>query len=188
VNWATANGTATRSSDYVGASGKVTFAPNVTSQPVTVQVIGDTAVEPNETFYVNLSNPSGATLADSQGVGTILNDDIAPVLHVGDLDRASLASSRNWTANVTITVHDATHRVVAGATVSALWTGSTRAVTCTTGSTGVCTLSKSGIAMQTASVQLTVQGVTKTGATYNKNANHDPEGDSNGSVITVTKP
>ena len=46
---------------------------------ILVAVKGDTTVEPNETFSVNLSNPVGATLADAladrQGLGTILNDD-----------------------------------------------------------------------------------------------------------------
>ena len=55
VDFATANGTATAPGDYASATGTVTFAPGQTSQPVTVQVNGDTAVEPNETF--NVSHP-----------------------------------------------------------------------------------------------------------------------------------
>ncbi len=48
----------------------------MTSQTVTVQVNGDTTVEPNETFNVNLSSATGnATITDTQGVGTIVNDD-----------------------------------------------------------------------------------------------------------------
>jgi hypothetical protein len=47
----------------------------VTAQPVTVPVLGDTAVEPDETFAVTLSAPSNATIADPQGLGTIRNDD-----------------------------------------------------------------------------------------------------------------
>jgi hypothetical protein len=77
VNYATANGTATAGSDYVATSGTLTFPAGTTSRPVTVTVNGDTTVEPNETFTVNLSSPSGATLADAQGVGTIVNDDVA---------------------------------------------------------------------------------------------------------------
>jgi hypothetical protein len=40
-----------------------------------VVVSGDTTVEPTETFFVNLTDPVGATLADAQGQGTITNDD-----------------------------------------------------------------------------------------------------------------
>ena len=77
VNFATANGTATAPTDYTANSGTVTFAPGVTSQTVTVQVNGDTTVEPNETFNVNLSGATGnATITDAQGVGTIVNDDL----------------------------------------------------------------------------------------------------------------
>ena len=75
VNWATANDTATAGSDYTAASGSLTFAPGVLTQPVTVQITGDTLAEPNETFFVNLSTPVNATIAQAQGTGTISNDD-----------------------------------------------------------------------------------------------------------------
>jgi hypothetical protein len=76
VNFATADGTATTPSDYAASQGTVTFAPGETTKTVTVQVSGDTTVEPDETFSVNLANVTGnATIADAQGVGTIVNDD-----------------------------------------------------------------------------------------------------------------
>ncbi|HEV7508501.1 MAG TPA: Calx-beta domain-containing protein [Thermoanaerobaculia bacterium] len=79
VSYATADGSATAAgNDYVPASGVLTFVPGgPLSQTITVNVVGDLAVEPNETFTVNLSAPSGATLAASQGTGTIDNDDSA---------------------------------------------------------------------------------------------------------------
>jgi hypothetical protein len=75
VDWATADVTASAASDYEGASGTLTFSAGTTSLPLPVTVKGDTAVEPDETFVVNLSSPSGVTIADGQGQGTILNDD-----------------------------------------------------------------------------------------------------------------
>ncbi len=76
VKYATANGTATAGSDYAAVpSTLLTFAPGQTSKTVTVNVAGDTIKETNETFTVNLSGASGATIFDGQGVGTILNDD-----------------------------------------------------------------------------------------------------------------
>jgi streptogramin lyase len=78
VNYATADGTATAGSDYAAASGVLTFAPGATTQTITVNVIGDTTPEPNETFFVNLSGATNATIAVSQGIGTIVNDDAAP--------------------------------------------------------------------------------------------------------------
>jgi hypothetical protein len=75
VNYATANGTATAGSDYTAASGTLTFLSGDTTKTITVNVSGDTTVEGNETFLVNLSNATVATISDSQGVGTITNDD-----------------------------------------------------------------------------------------------------------------
>ena len=75
VIWATANGTATAGTDYTAGGGTASFGVGESVKTVTVQVNGDTAAEPNETFYVNLSSPSGGTLADGQSVGTITNDD-----------------------------------------------------------------------------------------------------------------
>ncbi len=75
VDYATADGTATAGSDYTAASGTLTFNAGETSKTITVQVSGDTVDESNETFYVNLTNPTNATIADGRGVGTIQDDD-----------------------------------------------------------------------------------------------------------------
>jgi hypothetical protein len=81
VGYATTDGTATTTDgDYVAASGTLTFAPGVTTQPVNVTVNGDTKYEANETFVVDLSGPVNATILDSQGTGTITNDDAATYL------------------------------------------------------------------------------------------------------------
>jgi parallel beta-helix repeat protein len=102
VSFATADGTATAGSDYVAASGSLSFAPGVTTQPVQVTVNGDTVDEPDETFLVNLSAPTSATIADGQGVGTILDDDLPPpALSIGD---ASLPEGNAGTTPFSFTV------------------------------------------------------------------------------------
>jgi len=78
VMYATADGSATAGSDYVAVSGTLTFPKGKTTQTVAVPIIGDTVIEPNESFTLNLSNPVKATLADATGVGTITNDDSTP--------------------------------------------------------------------------------------------------------------
>ena len=86
-NWDTADGTAqddnpgTDDNDYVPVvNGAGTIAAGNTSTTVTVQVNGDTTGEPNETFFVNLSNiPAGVNAGDVQGQGTIINDDAAAI-------------------------------------------------------------------------------------------------------------
>jgi hypothetical protein len=77
VNYATADGTATvGDNDYVATSGTLTFAPGETTKTITVVVKGDKKKESNETFFVNLSDPSSnALISDAQGIGTILDDD-----------------------------------------------------------------------------------------------------------------
>ncbi len=87
VGYATANGTATAGVDYTADAGTITFAPGVTTQTVHVGIIGDTGVEPNETFTVTLSAPSGVTIARGTAVGTITNDDapsVTPGLSISD--------------------------------------------------------------------------------------------------------
>ena len=85
VAYGTAAGTATAGSDYTTTSGTLTFSPGETSKEVGVAVVDDVTDEPNETFTLNLSAPSNATIADSQGVGTIVDDDGPPTLSIDDV-------------------------------------------------------------------------------------------------------
>ncbi|PSF35665.1 hypothetical protein C7H19_15600 [Aphanothece hegewaldii CCALA 016] len=75
VMYGTANGTALAGSDYTNTSGTLTFTPGQTSKTVSVPIIGDKTVEPSETFFVNLTSPTNATIADATGQGTIFNND-----------------------------------------------------------------------------------------------------------------
>lgn len=79
VDFATADGTATAGTDYTATSGTLTFAPGTAVRNVTVSITPETAVEADETYFVNLTNPVGASISDGQGLGTIVNDDGAPV-------------------------------------------------------------------------------------------------------------
>ena len=84
VNYATANSTATAgtsgAADYVATSGTLNFAAGTSTQTVSVTIRGDTIYEPNETFFVNLTGATnGGTITKSAGLGTIANDDTAPV-------------------------------------------------------------------------------------------------------------
>ena len=101
VDWATANGTAVAGSDYEAASGTLTFAPGETSKTVTVQLLGDVDLEPNETFYLNLSNAVSGTITDAQAVGTITNDDTPPVVSANTV---SVLEGNSGTATGSITI------------------------------------------------------------------------------------
>ena len=80
LNFTTRDGTARAGSDYVAASGTVTFAPGETSKVIKVAVLGDTVVEASESFSLILSGASGATLSKASATATITNDDTAPVV------------------------------------------------------------------------------------------------------------
>jgi hypothetical protein len=76
VNFATADGTAIAPGDYTAKNGTLTFPTGTSVATINVAVIGNNVKEPNETFYVKISNPSAnAYLGDTQATGTILNDD-----------------------------------------------------------------------------------------------------------------
>ncbi len=79
VDYATSLGTASASDLVEVPTTTLTFAAGETSKVITIAVSGDTLVEGNETFFVNLSNASGASITDGQGLGTITNDDAPPV-------------------------------------------------------------------------------------------------------------
>ena len=80
VQYATENGTATSAdNDYVATSGTLTFDNGVTTQTVNVTVNGDNIAEPDETFFVNLSGATFASISDNQGQGTITNNDTAGI-------------------------------------------------------------------------------------------------------------
>jgi hypothetical protein len=76
VSWKTTQGTATSGVDYSFInSSTVTFLAGQTSKTISVNVKGDTDPEPDETFFVTLFNPNEATIAKTDGTGTIINDD-----------------------------------------------------------------------------------------------------------------
>src|SRR5216117_392831 len=103
VNYATADATATLAdNDYQSTSGTLTFTPGQATQTITVLVNGDTKFEPNETFQVNLSNPTNGTISDSQSIGTILNDDSAPSISIEDV---SVTEGNSGTTPVVSTVN-----------------------------------------------------------------------------------
>ena len=99
---ATANGTAVAPTDYTAKS--LTGQPipaGATSASFTVSINGDLTIEPNETFLVNVSNVTGAGIADGSAVGTITTDDTLPALSIADV---SIAEGNNSSKLATFTV------------------------------------------------------------------------------------
>ena len=83
VNYQTAIGTA-GSADFISATGSFTFNDETNTRSVTVTVRGDLLDEPDETFTLQLSSASNATITDGTGLGTIQDNDPLPQLSIGD--------------------------------------------------------------------------------------------------------
>ncbi len=109
VDYATANGSAMAGNDYTAASGTLSFAPGETTKSINVWVTGDAAVEADETFRVDLSNATDATIADGQGTGTIRNDDAS--LSINDVTLGE-GSAGTTAFTFTVTRSGATHTTV----------------------------------------------------------------------------
>ncbi|MBB5766024.1 outer membrane autotransporter protein [Xanthomonas arboricola] len=108
----TADGTATAGVDYVASSlAGQTIPAGSSSATFTVQVNGDSLSEPDETFFVNVSNVTGATVADAQGLGTIVNDDAVPSLSIDDIS-VNEGNSGTTTATFTVSLSAASGQTV----------------------------------------------------------------------------
>ncbi len=121
VAFATADGTATTADgDYVATSGTLTFEPGVTTQLVPVTINGDTKFETDETFLVNLSGASGASISGFQGIGTITNDDVPPSLAINNVSLTEgNAGTSSLVFNVTLSAVSGVRATVAFATADA---------------------------------------------------------------------
>ncbi|HEY5890817.1 MAG TPA: PKD domain-containing protein, partial [Acidimicrobiia bacterium] len=132
----------------------------------TVTVTDDLGASDTETVAVTVS---GA------GTGTS---------HIADLDGLAVPSGRTWTATVTVTVRDGTGALVSGATVSGTWRRGIGGL-CTTSTSGTCVVVTVG---KGKSQVFTITDLVHASLTYDPVANSDPDGDSNGTVITINKP
>ncbi|HEX6183427.1 MAG TPA: Calx-beta domain-containing protein [Pyrinomonadaceae bacterium] len=81
VKFSTADGTATAGADYLPRSETLTFNPGESQKTITLQLVNDEVAEPQETFTLNLSDPTGNVTIGSQGSATVtINDDEPPVV------------------------------------------------------------------------------------------------------------
>jgi subtilisin family serine protease len=111
-------------------------------------------------------------------------------LHIGDLDGSSVQVNRkNWGATLILMVQDAGENPISSATVSGIWSGGySGSASCTTNPSGMCQVDSGNIKTDFASVNYTVKSITHPSGSYDASANHDPDGDSDGTSITIFKP
>jgi hypothetical protein len=145
--------------------------------------------------YSDGSHTVSATASDaisqtgSDSVEVTVSNAPALDIHVGDLDGSIGTVRKNWNAAVTITVHNTDEAPVQNVTVAGSWSGGTSgSSSCTTNGSGQCSVTSSNVSFKKTSVTFTVTNLSGAGYTYASSANHDPDGDSNGTSITVSKP
>jgi hypothetical protein len=164
----------------VGASATRTFSWNTTgASPGAHFLIG------RHTLSDDVSTNNGK--ATSSTVNTA-----SSAIHVGDLDGSSSNGGGTWSATVEITVHDASHNPLNGATVVGNWSPSgLNSNTCTTGDlggNGTCIVLFPSLKKGTKTAAFTVTSVTMSGKTYSQASNHDVDGSSNGTTVQVKRP
>jgi hypothetical protein len=138
-------------------------------------------------YRVRAYNFSGSSEYSNTASATT---DQASLVHVGDIDGVSSPANRNrWDATVSITVHDASEQAVVGAAVSGDWSGGgSGSDTCVTDSNGLCNITKANVKSNVSNVTFTVTDITKDATVYQSADNHDPDGDSDGTSITINQP
>jgi len=122
VQFATADGTAFAGIDYTATSGAITFQPGETSRTIFVHTLDDALGEASESLVINLSDSVGATIVDSQGVGTILDKTRFYVVDDGAADRTyeygtTGLATENYALNTANTASRGAASTAAGTTV-----------------------------------------------------------------------
>jgi len=134
------------------------------------------------TVVLTVTDDGGASDTDSKEVLVEPGS-----MHVGDLDGSRSLVHGQWDVQIRVTIHDGGENLVPGATVYGTWSGGvTASGTCISGASGQCQIARTGIQPQSASLVFTVDSVTHATRFYEPGANHDPDGDSNGTSIIVS--
>jgi hypothetical protein len=82
VSFTTVRDTAKAPADFLVKTGSVRYAGNKLTKSVSVTILGDALDEPDETFFLELTGATGATIEDGEGIGTIQDDDLPPIVQV----------------------------------------------------------------------------------------------------------
>lgn len=178
-----------------------TYSPSQVALPTATVTASSTSTNTPTPAVTSTRTPTGVPLATATRTNTpaagstklpsptftFTPATAMPGMHVGDLDGRLEPFGRNWRAVVTITVHDGSHRPVANANVSGIWNnGYSASGACTTDAAGSCTIATQKL--NSTAVTFTVSGISHPSLSYQPSANHDPDGESNGSAITINMP
>lgn len=150
----------------------------------------NTSVATDGAHVIQVLATNGVGLTAERNVTVTVNNAVAESLHVSDLDQSSekLPKGR-WAALITALVTSDAGEPVADAEVRGVFRQGdwSLAVSCATDEKGLCTVNAGELPKKGGSAVFTVDAVTHNSLAYDSSANHDPDGDSDGTVITLSK-
>jgi len=165
-----------------------TSPPAPTLQPTPTQKPLPTSASRKPT--VTATHAPSPTLITTRTPNLIPTPRPAPSVHIGDLDGQSVKLQRGyWKAVVTITIHDGTHAALSGVTVFGTFHQNGTSVgpfSCRTDAGGTCSVDSGQLLAKQGKTTFTVTDVS-TPLGYDPTANHDPDGDSDGTSTTISK-
>jgi len=144
----------------------------------------------NYSVTLVVTDNSGATGTSNRTIPVSGEPTPTQQIHVGDIDGSSVPAAKSrWVASATVLIHDDVEASPGeGVTITGSWSnGANGSGECVTNPSGICTISKGNLKNNVSSVTFTVTGVTAANTAYDSAANHDPDSDSNGTVIVITK-
>jgi len=137
------------------------------------------------TYQVTLvvTDNEGATATFTAAV------EVRAIIHAAFADAAITGGKSSWKVQATVAAHGADERLVAGATIVAIWSGpQTKTISCVTGANGTCSFSSGTVGSSRTSITLTLLSVSAPLSTYQQPANHDAQGEPTGGSYTYLKP
>ncbi len=159
-----------------------------TTAPYTATWDSTTVPDGPHVVSATATDTIGQTASDANNVTVDNVPD--PTMHVGDIDASTTTGNGGkWNAPLTFTVHTSGEAVLANATVSGSWSsGASGSGSCVTNASGLCSFTKNNIHRNSSSATFTVTSLAHGSFVYASGDNHDPDGDSDGTVIVVAKP
>lgn len=112
VDWATANGSATAGSDYVADSGTLNLAAGQQTAQIPITVLANAGNNASRDFFVDLSNPTQATLGRDRGRALIV-DSVQTLVHVETQENGVTVEGMSDPADVSVASPDGGHVYVA---------------------------------------------------------------------------
>lgn len=176
-------------SDDIGVEDVEFFIDSLSIGVGTQNGSGDWVLPWDTTAWTEGSHSVEAVATDTIGqtnsdtINVIVANTPAPVAHIADLDGSSISAKGRWNATVTIFVQDNDGNPINGRVVSGTWSnGASGDANCTPVTDGKCEVTYSNLKNNVSSVMFTITSVS---GSYDAMQNTDPDGDSNGTTITV---